>query len=214
MNLQFGSGVLFGNPNAGNLAANPTPIKFGVLQEVTIEFKSDLKKLYGQKQFPVAKARGKIDVTGKGKIAVLDLESLNQLYFAQVATTGVQRPSGDESIATATTVHPSNTKAPAGTLIQVLSVQNGSTGATMELVGSAPAVGQYTFTQATTGGSPTAAAFGLNASETATSIVVNYLYPDASNGKTVTLTNQLMGYAPEFQAFSTTISGASISASS
>jgi hypothetical protein len=132
MNLQFGSGVLFGIPNAGNTAANPTPTKFGVLQEVSVEFKGDLKKLYGQKQFPVAKARGKLDVTLKGKMAVLDVDSLNQLYFGQVAATGVQRPSGDESHATASSITP--THAVSGSAITILSVQNGSTGATMTLV--------------------------------------------------------------------------------
>lgn len=199
MNLQFGSGVLFGIPNAGNTATNPTPTKFGVLQEVSVEFKGDLKKLYGQKQFPVAKARGKLDVTLKGKMAVLDVDSLNQLYFGQVAATGVQRPSGDESHATASSITP--THAVAGSAITILSVQNGSTGATMTLVPSSPAVGQFSFTQAVSGGSPTSASLTFNASETAVSIIINYLYADSTTGKTLTLTNQLMGFAPEFQAF-------------
>ena len=89
MNIQFGTGVLYGLPNAGNTAANPTPYQLGILQEVTIDFKADLKKLFGQSQFPVAKARGKIDVTAKGKIAVLDPGLLNQLYFGQAQSTGM-----------------------------------------------------------------------------------------------------------------------------
>src|SRR5690348_4650508 len=88
MNIQFGSGVLFGKPVAGNEPTNPTPYKFGVLQECTVDFKGDLKKLFGQYQFPVATARGKLDVGIKGKLAVFDPNMLNQLYFAQASSVG------------------------------------------------------------------------------------------------------------------------------
>jgi hypothetical protein len=97
MNLQFGSGVLYALPNAGNLAANPTPYKFGVLQESSVEFKGDIKKLFGQQQFPVAKARGKIDVSGKAKLAVIDVGMLNQLYFGQTSAAGVTQLAVDEA---------------------------------------------------------------------------------------------------------------------
>lgn len=198
MNLQFGSGVLYGIPNAGNLATNPTPQKFGILQECTVEFKGDLKKLFGQKQFPVAKARGKIDVTGKGKIATLDPNLLNQLYFAQTKSTGVQRIIVDESHVPATSVSPTN--AVSGSLLTDYGVINKDTGLNMERVASGtPAIGQYKFVQAVTGGSPTAATYVFNASETASAVLLNYLYADTA-GVTITLANQLMGYAPEFRA--------------
>jgi hypothetical protein len=204
MNLQFGSGVLYGIPNAGNLAANPTPQKFGILQEFSLEFKGDLKKLFGQNQFPVAKARGKIDVTGKGKIATLDPNLLNQLYFGQTKSTGVQRIVPDESHAPSTSVAPSNaTAAVAGTVVTDYGVINKDTGLNMEKIASGtPAVGQYKFTPATTGGSPTAAAWVFNASETASAVLLTYLYPDTS-GVTITLSNRSMGYAPEFRALLT-----------
>lgn len=198
MNLQFGSGVLFGIPTAGNLATNPTPQRFGILQEMQIEFKGDLKKLFGQKQFPVAKARGKIDVTGKGKIATLDPNLLNQLYFAQTKSTGVQRIIDEELHTPAASITP--TKAIAGSNITDLGVINYDTGLNMEKVASAPAVGQYSFTQATSGGTPTAASYALNAGETASKVGLCYLYNDSTNGLTIALSNQLMGYAPEFQA--------------
>jgi hypothetical protein len=199
MNLQFGSGVLFGSPNAGNTAANPTPQRFGILQEVQVEFKGDLKKLYGQKQFPVAKARGKIDVTCKGKIATLDPTMLNQLYFGQTQSAGVMRIIDLESHAPAASVSP--THAVAGSLVTDYGVINKDTGLNMIKVASAPAVGQYSFVQATTGGSPTAAAYDFNAAETASAVLLSYLYADSANGVTIALNNQLMGYAPEFQAF-------------
>lgn len=198
MNLQFGSGVLFGNPNAGNTAANPTPQRFGILQEVQVTFKGDLKKLYGQNQFPVAKARGKIDVTCKGKIATLDPTMLNQLYFGQSSSAGLMRITDLESHAPGATVTPTN--AVAGSLITDYGVVNKDTGLNMVKVAATPAVGQYTFTQATTGGTPTAAEYGFNAAETASAVLLSYLYNDATKGVTIALNNQLMGYAPEFQA--------------
>lgn len=89
MNIQFGSGVLFGAPNSGNLASNPTPVRFGLLQDVQVTFKGDLKKLYGQQQFAAASARGKIDVSAKGKLAVIDPLAINQLYFGQAQAAGI-----------------------------------------------------------------------------------------------------------------------------
>lgn len=200
MNLQFGSGVLFGSPNAGNTAANPTPQRFGILQEVQVTFKGDLKKLYGQNQFPVAKARGKIDVTCKGKIATLDPTMLNQLYFGQGSSAGVMRIVDLESQTPSVAVTP--TKAVAGSLVTDYGVINKDTGLNMVAVTSGtPAVGQYKFVQATTGGSPTAAEYVFNAAETASAVLLSYLYNDSTKGVTVALDNQLMGYAPEFQAF-------------
>jgi len=57
--------VLYGIPNYGNLATNPTPLQFGLLQEVQLEFKGDLKRLYGTQQFALSIARGKV-TEGKG----------------------------------------------------------------------------------------------------------------------------------------------------
>src|SRR5262249_30641195 len=82
---------------SGNEATNPTPYKFGILQDATIDFKGDLKKLFGTKQFPVAKARGKIDVSCKAKIATLDPGMLNQLYFGQTAAAGLTTIVEDEA---------------------------------------------------------------------------------------------------------------------
>lgn len=196
MNLQFGSGVLFGVPNAGNLATDPTPQRFGILQEVSVEFKGDLKKLYGQNQFPVAKARGKIDVTCKGKIATLDPTMLNQLYFAQTGSAGIMRIADLESHTPAASITP--TLAPTSAPITDYGVVNFDTGLNMVKVASTPAVGQYSFTQQT---GSTAASYTFNASETASKVLLSYLYPDATHGVTIALSNQLMGYAPEFQAF-------------
>ena len=58
-NFQFGSGSLFATPIGGNQGANPTPIQFGTLQDVSLDVSFAMKELYGQNQFAEQVARGK-----------------------------------------------------------------------------------------------------------------------------------------------------------
>jgi hypothetical protein len=58
----FGSGALIATPTIdafGNAIANPSPVEFGTLQDVSLDVSWDTKTLYGQLQFPVAAGRGK-----------------------------------------------------------------------------------------------------------------------------------------------------------
>jgi hypothetical protein len=253
MNVQFGTGVLYALPNAANMAANPTPYRFGVLQDVQVDFKGDLKKLYGQYQFALAKARGKIDVTCKGKLAVIDPNMLNQLYFAQSAATGITLVSDSEpwtvgsagagawaathAYTVGQTIQDSNNNiqlciaagtsggsAPTwkttigqytvdgsgglvwqmqgaaslvitvtnnATFVTDFGVQYASNGQQLTKVASGATQGQYQ----QSGGSYTFAA-----ADASTPMLISYTYTASARGATVTLVNQLLGYAPEFQA--------------
>jgi hypothetical protein len=198
LDIQFGSGVATFTPNAGNLAANPTPIRLKVLQEASIEFKGDLKKLFGQSQLAVATARGKIDVTGKAKVAALNANDINQIYWGQAVSAGGNRPY-DEIHAIAATITPT-----LGTGLAVTDDQgviNMSTGLNMVKIAGAPGVGQYEFTPAVTGGSPTAAIYTFNAADVTSAFPVKLSFRSSSTtlGSTLTLNNQLMGYAPVCQ---------------
>lgn len=195
MNIQFGTGVLYGLPNAGNLAANPTPFKFGILQEAHVEFKGDLKKLYGTSQFPVAKARGKIDVSCKAKIAAFDPNMLNQLYFGQAQATGVTTMAVDEAGTIPTTPF-QITPAHAATFVTDYGVIDTATGTqlTKVLLGTTPTTGQYHVDPAT-------GIYTFAAADTTKGVKISYSYTDSTAGATITLSNQLMGFAPEFRAF-------------
>lgn len=196
LNPQFGSGVLYGIPNAGNLATNPTPLQFGILQEVGIEIKGDLKKLYGQLQYPLAKARGKIDISAKGKIASLDPFFYSQLYFGLPTTSGVNRPVFNEAQVIAASVAPTNT-----TANKDLGVVNAATGVELiAIISGTPTAGQYKFTPYNSVG-PVPAAYVFSAADVTSGfgVLLNYTWPD-TNGTTMHVTNQLMGWAPEFQA--------------
>jgi hypothetical protein len=200
MNIQFGTGVLYGLPNAGNTAANPTPYKLGVLQEVTVDFKADLKKLFGQSQFPVAKARGKIDVTAKGKFATQDPGLLNQLYFGQVETAGMTTMAVDEAATIGSGSPPVYTYqvTNSATFQTDYGVINAATGAQLQKVGAAPTTGQYSVS-----GNGT---YTFAAADAGTGVLISYTYTNATRGATITLTNQLMATRPSFAPSCSTIS--------
>lgn len=195
-NIQYGAGVFTITPNAGNLAANPTPITLKVMQEASIEIKGDLKQLFGQYQIAIATARGKIAVTGKAKVGCLDLNDINQVYWGQSVVAGGNAPYIETHVPAAT-VTPTQGAGAGITVDQ--GVVSGVTGLSFTKVATAPTVGQYTFTPATTGGSPTPAAYGFNAAETATSVVISFS-ATTTTGSSLTITNQLMGTAPMSQA--------------
>ena len=95
--FEFGSGTLWGFPVGGNTATNPTPMKFGTLQDVSLDISGDVKQLYGQKQFPEAVARGKCKITGKSKFAAINGKMLNDLFFGQTMGAGMIKTSLDEA---------------------------------------------------------------------------------------------------------------------
>jgi hypothetical protein len=189
MNVQFGSGVLLGNPILGNLPANPTPFHFGILQECTVDFKGDLKKLFGQYQFAVATARGKIDVTIKGKLALFDINMLNQLFFAMPAAQVAQGYNllvDSELHTNVSTVATTNTP-----VVEDWGVIDATTGADYTRNTNATiGVQQYSVVLST----------GTYTFNTNVSVKISYSYfNNVTTGTTVTLTNQLMGYAPELR---------------
>jgi hypothetical protein len=191
MNIQFGTGVLYGLPNAGNLATNPTPYKFPVLQEASVEFKGDLKKLYGTSQFPQAKARGKIEVSCKAKIAAFDPGFINQLYFGQTEAAGVTQMNVDEAHSIPGTPY-QVTVTNSANFVTDYGVVFSATGKALTKVASGPTTGQY---------SVSAGVYTFAAADTTLGVLIAYSSTDSTSGATITLNNQLMGYAPEFRAF-------------
>ncbi len=185
-NIQFGTGVLFGNPTAGNQPVNPSPFKFGILQEVTVDFKSDLKKLFGQYQFPLATARGKVNVDIKGKLAVFDPNMLNQLYFAASAASGYELiVDGEQKTVNANAATVSNTFP----VVVNWGVQYKTSGQQLILVNSNVQVGQYMV-------NANSNAYVFNSGDNANVVLISYTQASTA-GTTITLANQLMGYAPE-----------------
>src|ERR1035437_9464842 len=193
LNPQFGSGIFKMLPNAGNLAANPTPVEAGLLQDIQLEVKGDTKELYDNQQIPAAIARGKIKVTGKGKMASLDPMLLSQVYFGLNITTGVMRPVENEPWAAAATITPTHT--PVTDMGVIATGGTGfSIGVQMSAVQATPTVsGTYQFTAGTYKFLAADVSAGLT-------VGISYNWTDATHGVTLPIASQLMGYAPQFTA--------------
>lgn len=197
MQYSFGSGNLWGIPltdASGTSITNPTPVKFGALQECSVELSFDVKELFGQNQFPLAIGRGKGKVTCKSKFAQIYGAAYNSLFFGQtlasgtltsdyVDTTGAAIPSTPYTI----TPTPPNS----GTWSMDLGVLD-SNGVPMTRVASAPAAGQY---------SVAAGVYTFAAADTTKTVFINYQYTATVAGaKKIDVMNMPLGYIPTFKA--------------
>ena len=96
----FGVGSLYGIPTIdynGNAVTTPTPIQFGVLQDVTMDFSRAHKELIGQYAFPVAVGAGTGKITGKAKHGLINGAILNLMFGTGSAVQGEQKASIDEA---------------------------------------------------------------------------------------------------------------------
>ena len=91
MYFQFGSGDLYLNPNAGNLAANPTPVRPFTIQDVKIESKGKIESLRGSMQYPDDTATGDKDGTFEFSMGRVDYFLMNQIVNADVVAVGGSR---------------------------------------------------------------------------------------------------------------------------
>lgn len=90
--FQFGAGVLWGTPVLnpdGSAPYNPTPTKFGILQEVQLDVEFQTKELYGGNQFPYAIGRGQGKITANAKSAQIIGAQWAQLFFGKSYVAGM-----------------------------------------------------------------------------------------------------------------------------
>lgn len=192
--MAFGAGVLFGI----NTAAGSTPIKFGALQDVSIEISANSKELMGANQFALAVARGASKISGKAKSGVFNARMLNELFFNQTLSTGMLLLANDElGTITAAAVVVANNGA---NFDSDLGVIDAATGESLMRVANAPAAGQYSVNA--TGN------YGFAAADNGKQVLVSYLYRSAASGNTIDIRNTLQGQAPTFKGvFSTSFQG-------
>lgn len=184
----FGTGQLFTTPVGGG-----APLRFGALQDVSVDFSSDTKMLHGQYQYALDTARGKTKIEWKAASGNIDVASYNTFYFGGTVTTGgeliqVFNETGTVPASVAYTI----TVANGATFFQDLGVYNAATGLPYQQVASAPATGQYSV-NSTTG------VYTFNLAQASTPVLLNYLYTSAATGGNLTISNNLMGDVPSFQ---------------
>lgn len=195
----FGVGGLFA---VRTDLAVPTPVRFGTVQEISVDLSYTVKELYGQYQAPVAVARGQQKITGKAKSAKLNARQFNEIFFGQTLATGSKIEVMDEGGPSGTAIPgtpyqivvANGTSMSAGNPGTDLGVFNAATGIQLTRVASAPTAGQYA-ADMTTG----TYAFSAADSTGGVKVILSYAYQQGTTGGRITAYNQLMGSGPVFQ---------------
>ena len=182
----FGAGYMFAIPTA----ANPTPVLFGAVQDIAVDFQFDLKMLYGASQFPLEQARGKAKIDLKATIGRLDPSLFNQVFFNLGTGAGEYLSANNENGSIPATPF-QITVANGATFSTDLGVYDVTAGKFLGRVASAPATGQYSV-NTTTG------VYTFAAADTGHSVRISYTYKSSSTGQTITATNSQMGSGPIF----------------
>ncbi len=193
--IQIGSGLLFLNPNAGNLATNPTPVKPFTLQDVKIDAKGTIKELMGQYQWPDDTAVVDKKGTFEFSMGRKDWQLIQQIFNADTTATG--GTSVAVSPATAIPASPytiTPTIPGSGTASEDLGVVNAATNAPFIKVTSAPAAGQYSYSAGVYTFSSADHTSGI-------SVIIAMSYTITTPGTTFQINNQTQGYGPAFEAF-------------
>jgi hypothetical protein len=188
VNLGFGSGFMYMTP-AGVL----TPVRVGILQDISLDISFDEKPLYGQNQWAYALARGKAKGACKAKTAQIDSLMIGTVFFGGTPAAGQNQIVDLE----AHTI-------PASTAYTVQVTHFTTFGADQGVFYSAT---MQPFTNAGTV-APSAGTYSLNtsngtytfaAADASVAILTSYEWNDGSTGKKTPITNQPMGTATYFQ---------------
>ena len=165
------------------------PDQFAILQDNSLDFSFEIKELYSQLGWPIDIARGKGKITGKAKMARVFGALYADLFFGNTAATGEDNVSENElytlAAATQTVSHATSFVADLGVYYQAA----GNLRFTYE-TGAPSAAGQYTVNAAT-------GVYTFFTGDIGAVIAISYVYTDV-NGKTITITNQFMGFTPTF----------------
>ena len=180
-NSNFGVGLLFTVPTT----ANPTPVQFGALQDINIDFSFDEKQLFGSFQFALEQARGKGKATIKASVGRFDPAFFNQVFFGLTTSVGEKRNSAREAGTIPTTPF-QITVANGATFAVDLGVYDVTSAKWLTRVASAPATGQYAVNVAT-------GVYTFAAADVGHLVQFYYTYTAAGTGVTLNYTNQLMG---------------------
>jgi hypothetical protein len=217
----FGAGALFAIPlnNAsGGSISDPSPVQFGILQDVTIDDSTEIKKLYGANSYPVDIGRGKGSIMIKAKFAAINALLFNTVYYGQTLVAGYEAlyndltgtvvPTGAGS--TAINVAAPSIGGVTSVFARDLGVQaadpyGGVGGVQFMRVASSPTAGQYALT--TGGAGASGATYQFSNQDSGKTVFINYDYTnpsqpatDPAQSQTLTIVNLPMGSAPVFSA--------------
>lgn len=183
----FGAGRFFGINNV----SNPTPARFGVMQDQTITFKRSAKSLFGENQLAADVCGAELEVTGKVTMGTNNARILSDLIFGNAGTTGQVLEADKESGTVPGSSTYTVTVANSANWTTDLGVRNVTSGKPMTRVASGPTTGQY---------SVAAGVYTFAAADANVPVQISYLWSSSASGETVALTNQAMGKVGNFTA--------------
>jgi hypothetical protein len=183
----FGTGTLWG---VRTDVANSTPVKFGALQDVSVEFSGTNKTLFGQYQYPLAVARGTSKISGKAKFGQISGSAFSNLFFgatpASGQTTAAITEAGTVPGSSTYTIQVTNHS----TFTANLGVVYASSGLPLQQVaGGSEALGKYSVSSGT---------YTFASADASAAVLIDYQYT-TTGGQEFTLANPLLGVQPVFQ---------------
>ena len=183
--LAFGSGSVWGI----NSISNPTPARFGVTQEISVDFTASTKPIFGQNNLPVSVAKASLQTKGKIVFGQFCGRVINELFFGSTSAAG-QTLVIDSEAGTIPTTPYQVTVANSATWVTDLGVIYTATGLPLTRVASAPATGQY---------SVAAGVYTFAAADTTLAVKISYTYTTTTPGQTFTIAQVAMGQANTFK---------------
>lgn len=202
--ISFGTGKMITVPTSDSLGTTletPTPVRWGTLQDVTVDIDVDIKTLYGSKRFPISVGQGKGKIEIKAKYAEINGAILGDLQFGKTPQAGVRaavidfavtvpKTEGANPAAQQVIVEPPRD----GVFVTDLGLVDATTGESLRRVapvdGQAPGVGQYTVADGI---------YRVAPSAQERTLLVSYEYrATTAKGQIFQLTNDVMGPTPSF----------------
>jgi hypothetical protein len=194
MQFGFGSGLLYAQRTD---ITGQGPLRFGAFQDLSLDFSGELKELFGQNQFALDVARGKVKIEGKAKFAQISAPMMNAIFFGGTITTGQNLTIYQEADSIPAVSTYTITVAQSAHFVADLGVHYASNGNPFTLVASAPTVGQYMVNAAT-------GVYTFAAADEGVAVLIDYTY-SATTGYSLASGNPLMGNTPKFAATFTQI---------
>lgn len=185
----FGTGQLFATPVGGG-----APLRFGALQDVSVDFSGDIKELHGQYQFALDVARGKTKIEWKAASGNVDVEAYNQIFFGGTTATGNEllQVFNEAASVPADPGPYTVTVANASDFYMDLGVYYAATGLPLQQVAAgSEAAGKYSVSAA--------GVYTFVVADEDVALLFNYLYESTATGGSYEISNQLMGNTPQFQ---------------
>jgi hypothetical protein len=183
----FGAGRPFLTSNTSPV---PTPLRLGLVQDQSVDFKSSVKAIYGENRFAEAIANAESEVTGKTTMGTTSARLFADYIAGTGSTAGQTLAEADGELGTVPATPFQVTVVNSSTFVADLGVTDKTNGARLVRITGTPVLGQY---------AEASGVYTFPAATTGHQMAISYLWnatPGA--GETVIMTNSKMGSTNPF----------------